>query len=89
LTAIAARFPNGLPPRVDGSSVIGNGTGLSFSGGGALLTYGNNAVNANGANGAFSGGGRAAITEKKQGRGRLSWRPLSYPSQTHTGPDPR
>jgi hypothetical protein len=41
--------------RVDGSSVIGNSTGLSFSGGGILATYGNNAVNANGINGAFSG----------------------------------
>jgi hypothetical protein len=41
--------------RVDGSSVTGNGTGLSFSAGGALLSYGNNNVDANGANGAFSG----------------------------------
>jgi hypothetical protein len=41
--------------RVDGSSVIGNGTGLSFSSGGALLTFGNNEVQANGTNGAFSG----------------------------------
>jgi hypothetical protein len=41
--------------RVDGSSVIGNGTGLSFSGGGALLTAGNNMVRANGSDGAFSG----------------------------------
>jgi len=40
--------------RVDGSSVIGNGTGLSFSGGGALLSAGNNTVEANGSNGAFS-----------------------------------
>ena len=41
--------------RVDGSSVIGNGTGLSFSSGAVLATYGNNAVNANASNGAFSG----------------------------------
>jgi hypothetical protein len=41
--------------RVDGSGVIGNSTGLSFSGGGALLTAGNNMVQANGSNGAFSG----------------------------------
>ena len=41
--------------RVDGSSVIGNGTGLAFGSGGALLTFGNNAVQANGTNGAFSG----------------------------------
>ena len=46
--------PN-LTVRVDGSSVIGNGTGLSFGSGGALLTFGNNAVQANGSNGAFSG----------------------------------
>jgi hypothetical protein len=41
--------------RVDGSGVVGNGTGLSFLGGGALLSAGNNMVQANGANGAFSG----------------------------------
>ena len=41
--------------RVDGSSVIGNGTGLAFGSGGALLTFGNNAVRANGSDGAFSG----------------------------------
>jgi hypothetical protein len=41
--------------RVDGSSVMGNSTGLSFSSGSALLTYGNNAVNSNGSDGAFSG----------------------------------
>lgn len=40
--------------RVDGSAVIGNGTGLSPAGG-ALLSYGNNNVDANGSNGAFSG----------------------------------
>ena len=51
---IRAIGPN-VTVRVDGSSVIGNGTGLSFSGGGALLTAGNNMVQANGANGAFSG----------------------------------
>jgi hypothetical protein len=41
--------------RVDSSSVIGNTTGLSFSGGGALQSYGNNSVDANATNGAFSG----------------------------------
>jgi hypothetical protein len=41
--------------RVDASSVIGNSTGLSLSGGGALLTFGNNAVRTNGTDGAFSG----------------------------------
>ena len=45
----------GATIRVDGSSVIGNGTGLSFSGGGALLSYGNNNVDANGTDGTFSG----------------------------------
>ena len=37
--------------RVDGSAVVGNGTGLSFGCGGALLSFGNNV----GAAGAFSG----------------------------------
>ena len=41
--------------RVSNSTVIGNGTGLSFGSGGALLTFGNNEVQANGNNGAFSG----------------------------------
>jgi hypothetical protein len=41
--------------RLDSSSVIGNAAGLSFAGGGALLSYGNNNVEANGSNGAFSG----------------------------------
>jgi hypothetical protein len=41
--------------RVDSSSAIGNTTGLSFSDGGALLTFGNNAVRTNGTDGAFSG----------------------------------
>jgi hypothetical protein len=41
--------------RVDGSSIMGNSTGLSFSDGGAILSYGNNAVNTNGVDGAFSG----------------------------------
>ena len=40
--------------RVDGATVTGNSTGLSASGG-ALLSFGNNNVEANGANGAFSG----------------------------------
>jgi hypothetical protein len=33
---------------------LANGTGLNFSEGGALLTFGNNAVRANGADGTFS-----------------------------------
>jgi hypothetical protein len=41
--------------RADGSSIVGNTTGLSFSGGAALLTFGNNAVRANGSDGVFSG----------------------------------
>ena len=41
--------------RASNSTIAGNGTGLSFGGGGALLTFGNNEVQANGANGAFSG----------------------------------
>jgi hypothetical protein len=41
--------------RVKNSDVTGNGTGLSFSGGGGLLSTGTNLVEANGANGAFSG----------------------------------
>jgi len=41
--------------RVKNSDVIGNVTGLGFSGGGALQSYGNNSVDANATNGAFSG----------------------------------
>ena len=41
--------------RVEGSKITGNGTGLAFGSGGALLTFGNNAVRANGTDGAFSG----------------------------------
>jgi hypothetical protein len=41
--------------RVEGSTVTGNGTGLAASGGGALLSLGGNAVQANGAKGAFTG----------------------------------
>lgn len=41
--------------RVEGSTVTGNGTGLAASGGGALLSLGNNAIQANGAKGAFTG----------------------------------
>ena len=48
-------FGPGVTVRASGSAVIGNGTGLSFGSGGALLTFGNNEVQANGANGAFSG----------------------------------
>ena len=41
--------------RVESSKITGNGTGLAFGSGGALLTAGNNLVAANGTNGAFSG----------------------------------
>jgi hypothetical protein len=41
--------------RVNSSEIAGNGTGLAPLGGGALLTFGNNAVRANGSDGAFSG----------------------------------
>lgn len=41
--------------RADNVTVVGNGTGLSFSNGAALLSFGNNKVEANGVNGAFSG----------------------------------
>jgi hypothetical protein len=41
--------------RASNSTITGNGTGLSFDGGGALLTFGNNEVQANGSNGALSG----------------------------------
>jgi hypothetical protein len=50
----------GVTVRVDGSKVVGNSTGLGLSGGGALLSAGNNIVEANAVNGAFSG----AITFK-------------------------
>ena len=40
--------------RVSESTVTGNGTGLFFTGGGALLSFGNNEVEANATNGAFS-----------------------------------
>jgi hypothetical protein len=51
---ISSIGPN-VTVRVDGSGVIGNGTGLAALSGGALLTFGNNAVRANGTDGAFSG----------------------------------
>lgn len=41
--------------RVDNSTVSGNFTGLNFTGWGALLSFGNNNVVANGTNGTFSG----------------------------------
>jgi hypothetical protein len=50
---IRALGPN-VTVRAEGSKIIGNGTGLGFSGGGALLSAGNNVVEANGANGTFS-----------------------------------
>ncbi len=45
----------GVTVRTDGSRVAGNGTGLATSGGGALLSAGNNTVEANAVNGAFTG----------------------------------
>jgi hypothetical protein len=45
----------GATIRVDGSTVMHNGTGVVASSGGAVLTYGTNKVLANGTNGAFSG----------------------------------
>jgi hypothetical protein len=41
--------------RAGDSTITGNSTGLSFSAGGALVSYGTNKVQANGADGAFSG----------------------------------
>jgi hypothetical protein len=41
--------------RAKNSDVMGNSTGLSFYSGGRLLTFGNNAVRANGTDGVFSG----------------------------------
>lgn len=41
--------------RVKGSEIIGNGTGMAASGGGALLSLGSNVVRANGSDGAFTG----------------------------------
>ena len=46
---------NNVTVRLDGSKVIGNGTGVSASSGGALLSAGNNIVEANATNGAFTG----------------------------------
>ena len=41
--------------RVDGSTIIGNGTGVSALSGGALLSTGNNMLQANGTNRSFTG----------------------------------
>jgi hypothetical protein len=46
---------NGVAVRVKNSEVVGNNTGLVFGNSGALLTAGNNIVEANGSNGGFSG----------------------------------
>ena len=46
---------SGVTVRIDGSTITGNATGLAFGSGGALLSAGNNMVQANGANGTFSG----------------------------------
>lgn len=45
----------GVTVRVEDTKIIGNNTGLAASGGGAMLSYGNNKVDANGSNGAFTG----------------------------------
>ena len=45
----------GATIRLNNSSIVGNVTGLGNFSGGALLTFGNNAVRANGTDGAFSG----------------------------------
>jgi hypothetical protein len=45
----------GVTMRAEGSRIAGNGTGLAASGGGALLSAGNNTVEANAVNGAFTG----------------------------------
>jgi hypothetical protein len=46
---------NGVTIRLDNSGVIGNAIGLVSTSGGALLSAGNNLIEANGSNGAFSG----------------------------------
>jgi hypothetical protein len=46
---------SGVTVRADGNAVIGNNVGVSAISGGALLTAGNNIVQANGSNGSFSG----------------------------------
>jgi hypothetical protein len=70
--AVGARSlgPN-VTVRVGDSTITGNNTGLSFSGGSALLTYGTNKLQANGgdgADGAFSGPVRAAIVTTERQR---------------------
>jgi hypothetical protein len=45
----------GVTVRTEASRIAGNGTGLAVSGGGVLLSAGNNTVEANAANGAFTG----------------------------------
>ena len=45
----------GVTVRVEDTKIIGNNTGLAASGGGAMLSYVNNKVDANGSNGAFTG----------------------------------
>jgi hypothetical protein len=51
---IRAIGPN-VTVRVEDTKITGNNTGLAASGGGGLLSYGNNKVDANGSNGAFTG----------------------------------
>ena len=46
---------SGVTIRVKNSEIIGNDTGLTAQGGGALLTNGDNTVQANGINGSFTG----------------------------------
>jgi hypothetical protein len=54
LIGIRSIGPN-VTVRVGDSMIAGNGTGLSFSGGGSLLSYDTNKVQGNGVDGAFSG----------------------------------
>jgi hypothetical protein len=51
---VRAIGPN-VTVRVEDTKITGNNTGLAASGGGGLLSYGNNKVDANGSNGAFTG----------------------------------
>ncbi len=51
---IRSTGPN-VTVRVDGSTIIGNGTGLAASSGGSLLSLQTNVVHANGNDGAFTG----------------------------------
>jgi hypothetical protein len=49
-----AAFASGVNIGVGGSTIGGNGTGVSESGGGSLISFGNNQMSANGSNGTFT-----------------------------------